>query len=100
MRFPTMRHVRPANAQTSLRIRAVWSEPLLEYSMTVKLLTAHHLEFLSFKGGCRGSSEPTLVKMSNCLKSHAAAHISLKEKYHAHQVAISAFLPIICVRIG
>ena len=27
--------------------------------MTVKLLTEHHLGFLSFKGGCRGSSEST-----------------------------------------
>ena len=27
MRFPTMWYVRPAKAQTSLRIRAVWSEP-------------------------------------------------------------------------
>ena len=26
----------------------------LEYSMTVKLLTEHHLEFLSLKGGCTG----------------------------------------------
>ena len=25
--------------------------------MTVKLLTKHHLEFLSLKGGCTGSSE-------------------------------------------
>ena len=41
--------------------------------MIVKLLTEHHLEFLSLKGGCRGSSETTLVKMSNCWKSHAAA---------------------------
>ena len=39
--------------------------------MIVKLLTEHHLEFLSLKGGCRGSSESTLVKMSNCWKSHA-----------------------------
>ena len=31
--------------------------------MIVKLLTEHHLEFLSLKGGCRGSSESTLVKM-------------------------------------
>ena len=30
--------------------------------MIVKLLTEHHLEFLSFKGGCRGSSESTIVK--------------------------------------
>ena len=44
--------------------------------MIVKLLTEHHLEFLSLKGGCRGSSESTLVKMSNCWKSHAAAHFS------------------------
>ena len=43
--------------------------------MIVKLLTEHHLEFLSLKGGCTGSSESTLVKMSNCWKSHAAAHI-------------------------
>ena len=31
--------------------------------MTVKLLTEHHFEFLRLKGGCRGSSESTLVKM-------------------------------------
>ena len=43
--------------------------------MIVKLLTEHHLEFLSLKGGCRGSSESTIVKMSNCWKSHAPAHL-------------------------
>ena len=43
--------------------------------MIVKLLTEHHLEFLSFKGGCRGSSESTLVKMLNCWKSHVTAQI-------------------------
>ena len=43
--------------------------------MIVKLLTAHHLEFLSLKGGCRGSSESTLFKMINCWESHAGAHI-------------------------
>ena len=43
--------------------------------MIVKLLTEHHLEFLSLKGGCRGSSESTLVKMPNCWKSHAAAQM-------------------------
>ena len=43
--------------------------------MIVQLLTEHHLEFLSLKAGCRGSSEVTLVKMSNCWKSHAAAQI-------------------------
>ena len=43
--------------------------------MIVKLLTKHYLEFLSLKGGCRGSPESTLVKMSNCWKSHALAII-------------------------
>ena len=43
--------------------------------MIVKLLTDHHLEFLSLKGGYRGSSESTLFKMSHCWKSHAAAQI-------------------------
>ena len=28
---------------------------LLVYSMTVKLLTEHNLEFLSFQGSCKGS---------------------------------------------
>ena len=43
--------------------------------MIVKLLTEHHLEPLSLTGGCRGSSESTHVKMTNCWKSHALAHI-------------------------
>ena len=38
----------------------------LEYSMGVKLLTEHHLECLSLKGGCTGSSESTLVKIPHC----------------------------------
>ena len=43
--------------------------------MIVKLLTEHHLEFLSLKGGCRGSPKSTLVKILNCWKSHAGAQI-------------------------
>ena len=31
--------------------------------MIVKLLTEYHLEFLRVKGGCRGSSESTHVKL-------------------------------------
>ena len=52
LRFLTMWYVRPAKPQIRLRIRAVWSDPLLvvEYHMIVKLLTEHHLEFLSLKG--------------------------------------------------
>ena len=48
---------------------------LLEYSVIVKLLTEHHFEFLSLKGGCRVSSESTHVKMPHCWKSHVLAQI-------------------------
>ena len=54
-----MWYVRPVtNAQTE---SLCWS---LEYSMIVKLLTEHHLEFLNLKGGCRGSSES--IHLSKC----------------------------------
>ena len=53
-------------------------EHTLEYSMSVKQLTEHHLEFLSLKGGCRGSLERILVKMPHCWKSHVPAHILKK----------------------
>ena len=43
--------------------------------MIVKLLTEHHLEFLSLKEGCRGLSESTHVKIPHCWKSHALAHL-------------------------
>ena len=49
----------------------------LEYSMTVKLLTERHLEFLSFKGGYAGSSESTFAKMPYCWKSHVVAQFNL-----------------------
>ena len=45
--------------------------------MNIKLLTEHHLKFLSLKGGCTGSSESTLVKMPHCWKSHVTAHLLL-----------------------
>ena len=47
----------------------------LAYSMKVKLLTEHYLEFLSLKGGFTSSSESTLVKMPHCWKSHVAAQM-------------------------
>ena len=49
--------------------------------LSVKLLTDCHLEFLSLKGGCTGSSESTLVKMSHCWKSHFAAQMFLIKPY-------------------
>ena len=45
--------------------------------MIVKLLTEHYFEFLSLKGGCRGSSVSTLVKMPHCWKSHVVSQMSL-----------------------
>ena len=41
--------------------------------MSVKLRTAYHLEFLCLKGGCIGSSESILVKMSQCWESHVTS---------------------------
>ena len=41
--------------------------------MSYKLLTEHHLEFLSLTGGCTGSCESTIVKMPLCWKSNVTA---------------------------
>ena len=60
--------------QQSLRSAFAYA---LEYSMSVELLTKHHLEFLSIKGGCTGSSESTLVKMPHCWKLHVATHLCI-----------------------
>ena len=43
--------------------------------MNVKLLTEHHLDFLSLKGGCTGLSESTPVKKPHCRKSYVAAQL-------------------------
>ena len=73
MRFSTMWYVRQAKAQTSLRLCLS-----LDYSMLVKLQTKRHLESLSLKGGCTGSSEYTHVKIPHYWESHVAAHICMK----------------------
>ena len=76
MRFQTMSYMcnqqrlRPACAYTQSDQSLCWS---LEYSKSVKVLTEQHLEFLSLKGDCTGSSESTLVKMPHCWKSHVVA---------------------------
>ena len=43
--------------------------------MNVKLLIEQHLEFLSLKGGCTGSSESIRVKMPHYWKSHFTAQL-------------------------
>ena len=65
--------LRPACAYAQSDQSLCWSH---EYSMTVKLLTEHHLEFLNLKGGCTGSTESTFVKIPHCWKSRVAAHIT------------------------
>ena len=56
--------------------------------MTVNLLTEHHLEILSLKGGCRGSSKSTFVKMSNCWKSNAVAQMVYTLNGVAHGILV------------
>ena len=95
-----MWYVRPAKAQICASDQSLCSS--LKYSMDVKLLTEHHLEFLSLKGGCTGSYESTLVKMPDCWKSHATALIisiidlSLKgwpKCYHDNMAYIEVCIP-------
>ena len=43
--------------------------------MIVKLLTEHHLEFLSLKGSYTGSSDSKHIKIPRCWKSHVTAHL-------------------------
>ena len=47
--------------------------------MVVKLLTEHHLEFLSLPGGCTGSSESRHVKMPHCWKSHVTTRLFISQ---------------------
>ena len=68
--------VRPAKAQTYAQSYQSLCKSL-EYSMTLRPLTEHHLEILSLKGGCTGSSESTLCKAPHCWKSHVVAHMYL-----------------------
>ena len=58
--------------------------------MIVKLLTGHHLEFLSFKGGCTGLAESILVKMPHCWKSHATAQLFLTKRLYS-------LIPVLCL---
>ena len=63
--------------------------------MIVKLLTDHHLEFLSLKGGCTGSSESTHVKMQHCWKSHALAQL-----YSLFEGALYLFFALLLYQFG
>ena len=61
--------------------------------MTLKLLTEHHLEFLSLKEGCTCSSESTHVKIPHCWKSHVTAHLmSQMVQYHLSDKYINIYI--------
>ena len=48
--------------------------------MNIKLLTEHHLEFLSLKGGCTGSSESTSQSRINLECIHYVGFIAVLEE--------------------
>ena len=56
--------------------------------MSVKLLSEHHLEFLSLKGGCTGSSESKPVKMPHCWKSQVTAQMMLHTDTKALELTV------------
>ena len=67
MWFPTMWYVHRRSQSHCLS---------LEYSMSVKLLTEHHVEFLSIKEGCTDSFESALVILPHCWKPRVTAHMT------------------------
>ena len=70
--------------------------------MIVKLLTEHHFELLSLKGGCTGSSVSTLVKMPHCWKSRVMAQMKmifilfLSGKFKGKRRIVSSFTFELC----
>ena len=46
--------------------------------MIVKLLTEHHLEFLSLRGGCRGSSESKCQIVGNLISFHRLVNLGFR----------------------
>ena len=56
--------------------------------MSVKLLTEHHLEYLSLKGGCTGSSESTHVVLLE-ITFHGSYVVSAYGSYHLSAFSLS-----------
>ena len=74
MRFPKMLYDQQSRRPACAYVQSDQSLCLLlEYFMTVKLLTTQHLEFLSLKGGFTGLSKSTFVKMPHWWKLHVTA---------------------------
>ena len=73
--------------------------------MIIKLLAEHHLEFLSLKGGCRGSSESTVVKMSKfishmCDQSRISIYFRILWALEIHYHQLIKFLEIFTLLNG
>ena len=68
--------------------------------MIVKLLTEHHLEFLSLKGGCRGSFESTHVKLPYCWKSHATAQFLFQTVKRIINRPAPSLSDKVCMKMG
>ena len=73
MKFPIRWHVRPAKAHTSLRIRAVWSEPLLVARIFLWVLR-YWLNII-WVSKLERILHRLLRVIPHCWKSHVAAHI-------------------------
>ena len=67
--------------------------------MSIKLLTEHHLEFLSLKGDCTGSSESTLDKMPLCWEPHVMAHFIYFQVPKPPTIATTRTIPLLTVVI-
>ena len=83
-------------AHTRSLIRAFASRLSIHWLLSYWLNTI--LEFLSLKGGCRGSFESTHVEMPHCLKYHALAHLSANLRDLRLVLIISAFASLINVK--
>ena len=80
MRFPTMWYVRPAKPQISLRICAVWSEPLLVACIFYECLATDwtSLGVSKLKRRLHRLVWVYTCQIPHCLKSHITVHILLK----------------------
>ena len=60
--------------------------------MSVKLLTQHHLEFISLKGGCTGLSESTLVNIPSfvCASSEGSVETAHYAGLYEPSLLVSA----------
>ena len=66
--------------------------------MTVKLLTEQHLEFLSLKEGCTGSSESILVKMPQLIFVLSCCFSVRETKYRMTLIQPRLFVCFVALR--